>query len=325
METDAGRPVAGYAPHAGGGINNQKMAIIGAFLDARETGAPLALPSITEVNREARVYRTYSFGEIFDEDKIREFAERNDIKIVECFDSDRIMDNYEAYFWKAHRAFEEIEPYENSKIQDVFIKELVGSLRSTVMRRPAAKKALIGLQAGGSIAAVVQLRIELDWLAHCRHNLPKMVGPNEELYVSTQKIMDKIKLSLPEIRTVYFACDQAFLPHSVDVIKDTCWNFYGIYGVFKSDFLTSQELEDMKPIKLSLLDFEIAAEAKIFIGTSRSTFSNMVRLQQHCRGMSAEHFVYNRIGPRLARRTDIGQFTDVDAATAVESLSGHAF
>jgi len=91
--------------------------------------------------------------------------------------------------------------------------------------------------------------------------------------------------------------------------------------VFKSDFLSRAQMAALKPVNLSLLDFEMAMAAEVFVGTSRSTFSNLAALQKLCANANApaRHFIYNRAGPSLWARTDLGCHADPVAATEIQA------
>ena len=109
--------------------------------------------------------------------------------------------------------------------------------------------------------------------------------------------------------------DEAALPRTPDSLRESCWNEHQIYLVFKSDFLTFDDMRHLKPVNLSLIDFEIALSAETFVGTSRSTFSNLAALQRNFMGKTLNHFVYNKRGPHLVKRTDCGRHADAVAAT----------
>jgi hypothetical protein len=310
-------PVAGYAPHPGGGINNQKMAIAAACLDARENGLKLVLPMITQMDQMNGGCEPQPFGAVFDERKIREFAQRHEIEIIEEPEPAGYAGNYETYFWQMYRIFE-TELFQGRETpREAFLKDFFNSLEPLVTRLPALPVIRQNVFESPVETVAVQLRVERDWRKHCVENLPKMAGPEEETFVPFRRIMEKIKYSLPGTKRIFAMCDEAALPVSPQILRDFCFSQYQIYLVFKSDFLSRAQMAALKPVNLSLLDFEMAMAAEVFVGTSRSTFSNLVALQKHCANANApvRHFIYNRAGPGLWARTDFGRHADPVAAT----------
>ncbi len=119
---------------------------------------------------------------------------------------------------------------------------------------------------------------------------------------------------------IYVVCDEAALPVNKSEIRDTARSEFGAELYWKSDFLPSDELDQLSLLSLSCLDFEMAVGAESFVGLSRSTFSNMVSLEKYARtGAPAEHqYIYNLAGPGVALRTDNGAFSVPKLAVASE-------
>ena len=72
--------------------------------------------------------------------------------------------------------------------------------------------------------------------------------------------------------------------------------------------LAEPELAALSTLETSILDFEVALQAPIFVGLSRSTFSNMVSFEALCRTRkpAPHHYIYNFPGDQLGRRCDNG-------------------
>ncbi len=314
-------PVAGYAPHPGGGINNQKMAIAAAFLAARENRLKLVLPMITQMDQVNGGCEPEPFGAVFDEGKIREFAERHEIEIINEPGQAGYAGKYETYFWQMYRIFE-TELFKGRETPtEAFLKNFFNSLEPLVTRLPELQVIRRSAFESPVATVAVQFRVERDWQKHCVENLPKMAGPEEERFVPFQRIMEKVKNALPGTKRIFAICDEAALPVQPAYLRDFCFSHYQIYLVFKSDFLSKAQMAALKPVNLSLLDFEMAMAAAVFVGTSRSTFSNLVALQKHCANANApaRHFIYNRAGPGLWARTDFGRHADPVGATEIQA------
>jgi hypothetical protein len=273
--------VAGYAPHPGGGINNQKMAIAAAFLDADENELLLVLPMITQMDQVNGGCEPQPFGSVFDERKIRAFAERHDIKILDEPGPMRYAGDYETYFWQMYGIFETELFIGRESRREKFLKDFFNSLEPLVTRLPALQVIRRSVFESPVETVAVQFRVELDWQKHCAENLPKMAGPEEQRFVPFQGIMEKVKNALPGTKRIFAICDEAALPVKPAYLRDFCFVNYQIYLVFKSDFLSRAQMAALKPVNLSLLDFEMAMAAEVFVGTSRSTFSNLAALQKH--------------------------------------------
>ncbi len=293
------------------------MTIAAAFLDALETGAPLVLPAITQMDQVNWNFEAIPFGVVFDEGKIRDFAGRHGIEIL-GEPAEVYAGNYVDYFWRMYREIETGLFDDGNEVRDAFVVDLFNSLQPRVKELPAVEKIKQGAFGAAVETVAVQFRIERDWEAHCRENMPNITGPEEELFVPFARIMEKIKFSLPETKRIFAMCDEAALPVAPAALKDACWSHYRIYLVFKSDFLPRAEMARLKPVNLSLLDFEMALAAEVFVGTSRSTFSNLAGIQTYCASgkVPERHYIYNRRGPGLWRRTDGGRHADAVAATA---------
>ena len=68
------------------------------------------------------------------------------------------------------------------------------------------------------------------------------------------------------------------------------------------------------------IDFEIACSAPVFIGTSRSSFSNAVVLNRYIRG-NGESYLYNLSDNKCHLRHDAGLFPDALEATQEDIYS----
>ena len=160
-----------------------------------------------------------------------------------------------------------------------------------------------------AVNLVVQLRIEKDWAKYAAETLTPIVDATEEFNPSFLQIFEKIKNDLgQECRAAYVVCDEADLPTSTDEIRAVVKDQFGIHLTWKSDVFSATEFAALTNLDRSLIDFEMAVQAPVFIGLSRSTFSNMVSFELLSRRRSppASHYIYNVPGKHLGRRCDNG-------------------
>lgn len=151
--------------------------------------------------------------------------------------------------------------------------------------------------------AVAQFRIEKDWEQHA----PKVVerlNLQEDVWLSHIGICEKIKRALPDISNLYVVCDENALLYPKERIRYECFEHTGLKVYFKSDWVGAEELALYGPVRLSLVDFQIASQSDVFIGNTRSTFSNMVTIQNYVMtGVHPrDHYAYNAPGGLYLRR-----------------------
>ncbi|MCB8875949.1 O-fucosyltransferase family protein [Acidisoma silvae] len=306
--SDDAHLVCGYAVHGGGGISNQKMALLGAFLDSFESHLPLALPQITEMDQIARKYDAYDFGDIFDEDCIRDFCRRWNVTLRLRDDDTLYRSSYENYFWKTSNLFHSGMFDGRYRERDAFVADAIRSLKTHVGRSRVVDTIVSEINRYPNLA-VAQFRIEKDWETHAAH-LSALHNLDEDVWLDHDLIAKKIRDEFRMLEYLYVICDEAALLHPKEKIRRDCFDATGLRLIFKSDILTAQESEAFGPLRLSLIDFEIARSAKVFVGNSHSTFSNMAALESyvHLGCPVRHHYVYNK-KQSLLRRTDNGLFT----------------
>jgi hypothetical protein len=300
--------VCGYAIHGGGGVSNQKMAILGVLLDGFETGLPVVLPHFTEMNQMAHKYDPFPFNEVFDESYIHEFCKRWNITLRRADEGTPYRNGYENYFWKTFNLFHSGMFDGHNRERDAFVADAIRSLRAHVASSRTVS-ALLAEIARYPNLAVAQFRIERDWKAHAIH-LTKVHTLDEDIWLDHDKIARKIHGTLDVIEYLYVVCDEAALFDSKEKIRNDCFKATGLRLLFKSDFVLENERHLLGPLRLSLIDFEVARSASIFVGNSHSTFSNMVTLETYANfgRLPDQHYVYNKKGP-LYRRQDHGLST----------------
>ncbi|WP_113596099.1 O-fucosyltransferase family protein [Novacetimonas cocois] len=297
--------VSSYNQIGGGGINNQKMAIMGALMNAREKGIPFSVPLISEMDQVNGNYEKYGFDVLFHRQGIEEFCRRHAIGMVEYDEGNEFDESYEAFFWKTFHILES-DPFSGPDgMRDIFV-DLINIFMPKISGSDlfARLSEAIGNRVGE--VASCQFRIERDWIVHCRNELSKTASDCDELYVGYDAILYKIRNTFPDLRNLFICVDEPAMPVVKDVIKKRSAE-YGIHSMFKSDFIGPSEYDALRPNERSLLDMELCINHSRFIGNTKSTFSNMVSVQRFCRnGTDDRDHIYNHRSMFLRRRLDRG-------------------
>lgn len=305
----------GYDPVGGGGINNQKMGLMGLLLEAFENRRPVVLPRFRVMDQLTRVHRPLEFGDVYEIEPVLAFCRRHDVTI-EIRDPNELPLGYDAFFWKTYAALHQL-PIQPCSRQSVFLADLMRSMQPRIRSTFIAMSLRRALNELDPNHAVAQIRIELDWKQHCETNLKNTVPSSEQNYLTFNEILRKIGVSLPSVRTLYIACDEPAMPISKMEMKAVAAAHFGIDVRFKSDYISRFEEHLLNELQLSLLDFEIATHAGQFIGISRSTFSCLATLERHCREIRyvQDHYIYNTSAQGLQERTDNGCYWDANEVT----------
>ncbi len=98
------------------------------------------------------------------------------------------------------------------------------------------------------------------------------------------------------------------MPATKQEIRTFSRDRFGIDLLWKSDFLTAEQLGRLNPLDLSLMDFEIAKRCRRFVGLTQSTFSNVLCLEKFAktgRRVSGQ-YIYNYPGDKVIERQDNG-------------------
>jgi hypothetical protein len=305
----------GYDPIGGGGISNQKMALIGLLLEGFETGRPVVLPRFRVMDQLTRTHRPLAFDDVYEVEPILAFCRRHDV-MVETRDPSELPHGYDAFFWKTYAVLYHM-PAQPFSRQSVFVADLLRSMRPRIGSTFIAYSLRRTLEELDPDYVVAQIRIEQDWKQHCDDNLKNTAPPDEQNYLPFNVIVGRIASSLKSVRTLYITCDEPAMPLSKMEMKAVAAAHFGIDVRFKSDYISPFEQGLLNELHLSLLDFEIATHATRFVGISRSTFSCLATLEKHCREMEyvKQHYIYNAPLPALGERTDNGCYWDAREVT----------
>jgi len=318
VDTGGEGDAIGYA-YNGGGLNNQKLALFGLFKNARDTGRKLVLPYISIVDQIAGSHRPIALDAVFEVDAVTSFARRYEIAIADEDASSREPGGWDYFRAGAQgkRSFSRggtNGPGDQFTID--FFRCLVPRARNSYLLRKLASD--VFEQAGVSVMA--QFRVETDWEKYSDRNLAGKVDAREDYLLTPQAIVAKILATLPGTKTIYVACDEHALTVPKASIRQVCREQFGVDLLWKSDFFGTFELSALNFLDLSLIDFEMALRAPVFVGISRSTFSNNATFEKYCLSGSdvSTHYIYNTTEDRLWLRTDNGVVPD-----PVEASRGH--
>ncbi len=304
----------GYAFNDGG-LNNQKLALLGLVLEARRTGRPMALPSLFNLDQAGGNSGTVPFGSAY---RLDSFLSMLDGLGVTLADASPDPDDRGWQFFGAGAEHIAMEVSTGRMAPDApacaFFRGLVPVLRD----RPESRALRHWVRDGEAPpVVVVQMRIETDWRTFSAITLDPTVGVAEDYLPSFSTIVAKVVNTFgTEARRIFVVCDEAALPVPRDEIRRVCREVFGVALHWKSDLLEPALLEPMSALDRSILDFDMALHAHRFVGLTRSSFSNLAAFERYCMTGDAVrgHHVYNVPGPMVLERHDDGAFAIAAAA-----------
>ena len=294
--------IIGYK-HCNLGINNQKFALLGLLSVAKNKGIKkITLPKLVSFDPTGVNTSSYDFYDFYDSKKLKKFFYICGIDIIDEYQ----CENEDAFgcFMAGTSAVGSSGSYGLSSIYSdacQFFSHLYPIIINDV-EFSFVKKEIFGTL---GVKTALQLRIENDWVEYSKKNLTE----SDEKHLVVENIFKKISQNHDLIkRPIYVVCDEKNLPISKEDIKTIAKNQYGINIFFKSDFFSACELQKNSNLYLSILDFEIAISSANFIGTSRSTFSNLISFEKFCRYRKnvTSDFIYNSSEKGLSLRRDNG-------------------
>jgi hypothetical protein len=307
-----------------GGLNNQKLTLLGLFKAAKDQRRPVRLPDFflhdqaaVVADREAharglnprREERRIAFDQIYDPEPLRAFARAQGIELIEGA-ADGEVGGW-TYFNMGTEALIEPGPF-GTPFTRGFFAALIARMRDTAAYRDIT----IELARRG-IGMVLQCRIEKDWLAHTGVAGP-MPPQSADQVPGLMDILTKVQntLSADARPGIYLVSDENGLPVPKETIRRAIGDRFGVNVYWKSDFVPDI-LTQHKSFLLSMLDFELAVAAQVFVGTTQSTFSNVAAYERFVRTRRPvqDHYVYNATSAYLERRTDNGIFPGPIQAT----------
>lgn len=303
----------GYAFNEGG-LNNQKLALLGLFLEARRTGRPLALPSFYNLDHAGGTRTTVPFAAVYRLDLFTTMLAESGVDVVEA-DPDPEARGWN--FFGAGAKHIAIEVAEKRMAPDSpvcgFFRALVPVLRDRADLAPLRD----WLASRDPAPLVLQMRIEKDWQFFSAVTLNPTVGQKEDYLPGFGEIVAKVVNTFGrDLGEIYVVCDEQALPVPREEIRRTSREVFGVTLRWKSDLVPEAVMAGLSVLERSILDFDAATRAGRFVGLTRSSFSNLVTFERYCltgapvRG----HYIYNIPGPRVVERHDNGAFAIAGAA-----------
>jgi hypothetical protein len=309
----------GY-PELNLGLNNQKFALFGIFIKAHALKRPLVLPSFCNFDAAEGNHQIVPLDKVYSLPSLMRFADAFGLEILDqppvqsengwnCFIAGTDRLGREAI--KGEGALDEFTCQ--------FFRNLVPVITSTAIFRKLFDTVFVEY----GVTLVVQLRIENDWAEQAERIKSKPADFQDDFAPTFQEIISKVKNSVRAdnlTKAVYVVCDEDNLPVSKEEIKAEILKSYGISLVWKSDILGDDEISSLSILDRSIIDFEMSVHAPVFVGFSRSTFSNLVNFEAFCRRgkLPPHHYIYNLPGRLLGRRCDYG--TKIDPAEVTNNL-----
>lgn len=315
----------------GGGLNNQKLALFGLFLKAwRDGPRRVILPDLRLFDHRLSDLSNYgliTFNEALQRGPLRAFAARHGIEIL-----DLPPQGDEGGWDYFHEAMNYIPRAAllGDLTPESFVCDFFRSLVPAVEHAGLAQRVIDAAFSRQGIRLALQLRIETDWADHVAHRLGPAIAVVEDNGPTFPEIVRKICNTAPVNGRpgIYVVCDEAALPVPKEGIRGAIRREFGIDLFWKSDLIAQDELAKLSLLDLSMLDFELCLAAELFVGLTRSTFSNMVALEKYSRTEARveRHYIYNMLGSRLALRTDNGAFEVPELAAAADPWDqAHSF
>jgi hypothetical protein len=285
-----------------GGLNNQKMALVGLILSGIRDRRPINLPYI--YNKDLRTEQEYlvRLENVFDLSHIQDFAGQHGVTVHSACPSG------ERGGWDYFGAFHGFisTPRDRQALQTA-----LGAVNS-LKPRIATDRTFLDLKnfVFGSLGidTVLQLRIESDWRDHVENGLRPILGDSEDNGIGFLQILSKVRNTFPDLRMLYATSDENAMLSSKNEIREACRSRFGLELLWKSDLLDPSMIGQLTPLDLSLIDFEIAKHSRRFVGLTSSTFSNMLGIEKFANtGQPVTgHYIYNRLGDAVVERKDNG-------------------
>ena len=302
-----------------GGLNNQRIALLGLVVTARELGARVRLPvALADYSPEAgELQRLVPLEEILDKETMVAFLRDEDL-FTEA-PANEILHLRNA-FQRGARYLGRLKPgfaaAEEPACRFFAAAAIAPNLRAT------ADEVVTAL--GGRQVPALQLRVERDWLRYVAgRKTPSGDEAEEHLPTDPGEILAKVLATEPfrDIERILACCDEADLPTPANELADEMRARFGIELKFKRDVEESVDVPEGL-LARAAVDFQVCLTVERYVGLTRSTFSNMACFVKSCAGGEVEHYVYNAPPrDRVVRRIDGGTSTNpVEAVGANASV-----
>lgn len=272
------------------GLNNQRMCLLGLIGLAQDSGARALVPSHLvdyapapkKPGEKIVPMDDVPTWEVINEASFRDYT--RDLPVVFDQPADQVLTMQTCFT----RGTAELRKRDAST---------AAYLRGTAAAAPLAEHARAineFLSTFGTVTAL-QLRIERDWREYLLRRFgQETITESEHLTADPKTILSKVVDSgLPT--TVWACCDETDLVESTDELKQIGKEL-GVRLLFKSD-LPPELAYPERRILQSVIDFAVALAAPVYVGLTRSTFSNAIALHRRLGLITGDQYVYNAPSP----------------------------
>jgi hypothetical protein len=303
------------APFAAG-LNNQRLAIAGLVVTAAEQRRALALPGLVDYVAGQDGHDPCRFEDVFDVAAFGQMLGRAGIEAQGA--EDAVVLSPRRMFMRAAREISHRRRTGTDGRHPV-VHAAIAALRP---RRDLARLAEAILLSARSDGATIgcQLRLERDWQAYIDRSLRARVPAYEDVELDHNRIFQKIVNTFGPGPTLYVTCDETALYLPREVIAGDAGARFGIRILWKSSMPSAAGLATA--IERSAVDFEVALGFDRFVGSTRSTFFNMLTYTKSFFEVAPgwAHYPYNLRADALVARKDNGAFSDVRLAIATDGV-----
>ncbi|MGG7517873.1 hypothetical protein ACQ3G6_08315 [Allorhizobium undicola] len=302
------------APTRTAGLNNVKLVFFGMVQLATRSGGNYALPeSIFDFTpTETGIGDQYiPLCDVFDIASLSThfvLAHPPQTASIRCGNAEYIKAAQDAIDREAGRKGIERSP----------IAEMFAAFAPTAALQSEIDRITESLPAG---AAAMQLRIERDWLAYAERKgwRDGVISGGSEAVLNHIRIFDKIAASDSGINTIFACCDEDDLTIPSKVVRMDAKE-RGIDLIFKSDF----SINCVSRLQKSVIDFGLCLKLNQYVGTPRSTFSNILCMVKAFEiSSSPEHYVFDAASEKIERRWDCGRIVNPGRAIMKVGDEGH--
>lgn len=278
----------------GGGLNNQKIMLLGLLITAIENNSAINIPPLINyvTNKKSNIFKKYLYGKLFyplfdryipffkmfDRSLFNFFLEKYTI-ITSTKKQGKKLHN-EDMFLKGSEAIDSFIKNENYQYKD-FISDFFKYLHPSIYLQ---EKIDFFIEQAQPFDAVCQLRVEDDWPLDVESTWE---DKNKDIKMPSQVnrsiiIFDKIKRTLPKLKNIYVTYDKNGLKIPFSEISTEINNKFDFN--LKSKYASkNKKLNPKNALEASIIDFEISVFSNVYIGTDMSSFTLLSNLTKSSR------------------------------------------
>lgn len=250
-----------------GGLNNQKLALLGLMIEASHSRLTAYLPKIYSKDSIDTRSGLFEFADVFWIEQFLAFAERWNIVIVPAPESITYADRIERGGWNYfhsgawHIANLRLIGLDAKSITADFCRSLRPKIANSRLFQSISNE-IFNIK---SISKVVQARYEEYWRIYSQYNLDPILNKKDDYCISPMDIVKKLyNTTGNKDESIYISCDERHMPYGKDYMRNQIILETGIKTFWKSDFIDESTFNAMTALDASLIDFEIARTAEFF-------------------------------------------------------------